>query len=532
MSSQDNVDVAGDEDGFEGEPQGTRAARDSGRRYTADDGRNRSSTRCLMPPAPGAAIRVAPDRVTGCRARKSERRLTRPAARRSDSRNVVAPPVHVELAVIDLARRIVIADGGMKHYAGVQQRAIRAFELDLVVVRRARAVNVVAKHQHERERKPARQATICSATSCCHRSPRPESPITANRTEPSRAGSASAPGAGVSSRTIVVVARRTLGSSAGPAAARGQTEDEQGEQDQRGQQNEHARRSSGNPAERHELHFDLTAFRGDGDFLETRLVKPRAERFDVGCNLLLELGDGFPTDAALSAARLTSDVSFIIRPMPRAAVVARPSVPTVIDLRPNRVPSTVAPTDTAVCSFWSDTCCCSFSTAASARRRRSPRAACLAAYFLRIASIAASRAACSSSCNRARNRARLSGVRGDAERQLAKQLTRWFAVSHRANDFSHAGYFLGSAVTAGSGANRASAEPGSRRRSAAVTSSGFASTQSTSMAASVTGTAQQVRGGIDAQRTIRNDARRQGWRGDTSPDQLRRVGAHRERKNS
>ena len=36
---------------------------------------------------------------------------------------------------------------------------------------------------------------------------------------------------------------------------------------------------------------------------------------------------------------------------PRAAVVARPSVPTLTVLRPNSAPSSVAPIDTAVCTF-------------------------------------------------------------------------------------------------------------------------------------------------------------------------------------
>ena len=48
----------------------------------------------------------------------------------------------------------------------------------------------------------------------------------------------------------------------------------------------------------------------------------------------------------------------MLRPTPRAAVVARPIVPTLTAFRPRNAPSSVAPIDSAVCTFWSDACCC------------------------------------------------------------------------------------------------------------------------------------------------------------------------------
>ena len=51
-----------------------------------------------------------------------------------------------------------------------------------------------------------------------------------------------------------------------------------------------------------------------------------------------------------------SSASFDARPIPRAAVVARPSVLVLIDLRPSSAPKIVAPMETAVCSFAWDAC--------------------------------------------------------------------------------------------------------------------------------------------------------------------------------
>src|SRR6185503_302939 len=51
--------------------------------------------------------------------------------------------------------------------------------------------------------------------------------------------------------------------------------------------------------------------------------------------------------STVSLARETSCISFMVRPAPRAAVVARPSVVALTALRPRRAPSTVAPSEMA-----------------------------------------------------------------------------------------------------------------------------------------------------------------------------------------
>ena len=160
--------------------------------------------------------------------------------------------------------------------------------------------------------------------------------------------------------------------------------------------------------------------------------------------------------STLSAARLTSDDSFMVRPTPRAAVVARPSVPVLTAFRPSSAPSTVAPNETAVCSFDSDACCCSRSTAASARRSRSASAACLGAYFLphrvdrRVA-----RGACASSCSRMRkSRSDSSGVRGELRASDARNSSsRSFCASHRRERLLPGGVLPRLRAAAGSGAN-------------------------------------------------------------------------------
>ena len=48
-----------------------------------------------------------------------------------------------------------------------------------------------------------------------------------------------------------------------------------------------------------------------------------------------------------------------MRPMPRAAVVARPSVVRLTALRPRRAPAIVAAMDTPACIFESLACSCS-----------------------------------------------------------------------------------------------------------------------------------------------------------------------------
>ena len=95
--------------------------------------------------------------------------------------------------------------------------------------------------------------------------------------------------------------------------------------------------------------------------------------------------------STVSRARDTSCASFMVRPAPRAAVVARPSVVALTALRPRSAPSTVAPREIATWSpcwvAWPD----SRSTACWARRIFSWSTATFGAYFFRSSSSASSR---------------------------------------------------------------------------------------------------------------------------------------------
>ena len=77
--------------------------------------------------------------------------------------------------------------------------------------------------------------------------------------------------------------------------------------------------------------------------------------------------------------------------MPRAAVVALPSVPALIVLRPNSAPAMVPSTEMPVCSLASDACCSCAWTCCSARRIRSVSVAIFGANFCRSRSFSASR---------------------------------------------------------------------------------------------------------------------------------------------
>lgn len=119
------------------------------------------------------------------------------------------------------------------------------------------------------------------------------------------------------------------------------------------------------------------------------VLAPRAAASALNCSSRRAIS--WSTAATVSLARPTSCVSLSTRPAPRAAVVARPMVPTLIDLRPRKAPRIVAPTEIAVWMPCCVACSLSRATACSARRRRSCSAACLGAYFWRSSSLALSR---------------------------------------------------------------------------------------------------------------------------------------------
>ena len=130
-----------------------------------------------------------------------------------------------------------------------------------------------------------------------------------------------------------------------------------------------------------------------------------------------------------------------MRLMPRAAVVARPSVPALIALRPSKAPTSVAPIDTAAWSF----CCvdCSDSRAFAASRaaqflgeRRLARGIFLADGVHRLVARRARRilhAHFEVPFGFVRPRGQ-TGVDGAAAAR-----SRSFCVSHCLNDFSQAG---------------------------------------------------------------------------------------------
>ena len=101
--------------------------------------------------------------------------------------------------------------------------------------------------------------------------------MTAKRTEPGLSGSASAPGAGCSSVTVVTVARRTsAGSSvqrklAGGPRANKAPRTTAASARVRARPDVHARLAAvGRPRQRHELHLDLAAFRRERDAFQLR----------------------------------------------------------------------------------------------------------------------------------------------------------------------------------------------------------------------------------------------------------------------
>ena len=129
----------------------------------------------------------------------------------------------------------------------------------------------------------------------------------------------------------------------------------------------------------------------------------RLQRLELRLELSLQVGECAPPASTLSRARPISCDSFIARPTPRAAVVARPDcagahrAPTELLLERSLLQIQIA-----ACIFWAFACSASRATTCSALRRRSVSEAAFGAYLARIMSLSASRCSRPSCCRRIR----------------------------------------------------------------------------------------------------------------------------------
>ena len=115
------------------------------------------------------------------------------------------------------------------------------------------------------------------------------------------------------------------------------------------------------PDQRDQLHADSAALRLDEHALERLVhhVPAVGDRLQSSSSALASSSCFSSRGLQLGLRALTTSCdSRPMRPMPRAAVVARPSVLALTALRPSSAPKIVAATDTPACSFDSVACCC------------------------------------------------------------------------------------------------------------------------------------------------------------------------------
>jgi hypothetical protein len=152
VSAEHDVDVAVDEERLEDQPQDARAGGvaaggvDGVVKITDFPERFRPGQLLLQP---GQLSGVEPPAVEHEEPDAGAGKPSQPALVAAE--RVVAAPFHVEAAVVDLAGRIVIPNRGVKCDAGIEQRAVRLFELGDVILRRVGRIDVVPEHHDEVE---------------------------------------------------------------------------------------------------------------------------------------------------------------------------------------------------------------------------------------------------------------------------------------------------------------------------------------------------------------------------------------------